>query len=132
MADLAQFLTETARRSPDRTALRFDTEAYDNAGLETASAQAAAMLRARGVRPGDRVTLFDIRCVAEDDSVGVRLLGETGRDVAPGSIGELSVHGHNVLKGYWNRPQRQDSQAPDHRTEHDVTRHGGVAGHEPR
>ncbi|WP_328940220.1 hypothetical protein [Streptomyces tauricus] len=79
--------------------------------MEAASAQAAALLRARGVRPGDRVTLFDIRCVAEDDSVEVRLLGETGRDVAPGSIGEPSVHGPNVLKGYWNRPQQQDPRA---------------------
>jgi acyl-CoA synthetase (AMP-forming)/AMP-acid ligase II len=34
----------------------------------------------------------------------VRVVDETGRDVAPGAIGEVLVRGEHVMKGYWNRP----------------------------
>ncbi|WP_353946648.1 long-chain fatty acid--CoA ligase [Streptomyces sp. HUAS MG91] len=36
--------------------------------------------------------------------VELRLVGEDGRDVGPGEVGELAVRGENVMKGYWNRP----------------------------
>ncbi|CRK52841.1 Long-chain-fatty-acid--CoA ligase (fragment) [Rhodococcus sp. RD6.2] len=37
---------------------------------------------------------------------GIRMcvLGEDGREVAGGEVGELAVHGHNVMKGYWRQP----------------------------
>jgi len=35
----------------------------------------------------------------------VRLVGEEGRDVAPGEVGELWVKGPNVTPGYWRRPE---------------------------
>jgi long-chain acyl-CoA synthetase len=35
----------------------------------------------------------------------IRIVGEDGRDVAPGEIGELWIRGPNVVKGYWNKPE---------------------------
>jgi long-chain acyl-CoA synthetase len=36
--------------------------------------------------------------------VEFRLLDEEGRDVAPGESGEIAIRGHNVMKGYWHKP----------------------------
>jgi len=33
------------------------------------------------------------------------ILGENNQPVAPGEIGELMVHGSNVMQGYWNLPE---------------------------
>ncbi|HSG47611.1 MAG TPA: fatty acid--CoA ligase family protein, partial [Longimicrobiales bacterium] len=37
--------------------------------------------------------------------VRMRLLDESGRDVAPGVLGEVHVSGPNVMSGYWNDPE---------------------------
>jgi len=37
--------------------------------------------------------------------VSMRLIDDTGRDVAPGEVGEVAVKGHNVMKGYWGRDE---------------------------
>jgi long-chain acyl-CoA synthetase len=37
-------------------------------------------------------------------STQVRLVGEDGKDAAPGESGELVVKGPQVMRGYWNRP----------------------------
>ncbi|MFF0203668.1 long-chain fatty acid--CoA ligase [Streptomyces sp. NPDC005017] len=58
MANLAEFLVETARRQPARPALRFGDRVITYAELEEASARAATLLRAEGVRPGHRVALM--------------------------------------------------------------------------
>lgn len=58
MSDLAEFLTRTARRHPERTALRLGTTDVIYAELAERSARAAVLLRAEGVRPGDRVALM--------------------------------------------------------------------------
>ncbi|MFJ3670470.1 long-chain fatty acid--CoA ligase [Streptomyces sp. NPDC090106] len=58
MSNLAEFLTRTARRHPGRTALRLGTTDVTYAELDERSARAAALLRAEGVGPGDRVALM--------------------------------------------------------------------------
>ncbi|MGW2693203.1 long-chain-fatty-acid--CoA ligase [Streptomyces sp. NPDC001296] len=58
MPNLAEFLTRTAQRQPERPALRLDTQVTTYAELDERSARVAALLRAEGVHPGDRVALM--------------------------------------------------------------------------
>jgi long-chain acyl-CoA synthetase len=44
--------------------------------------------------------------------VEMRLVDNARREVAPGEVGEIAIRGHNVMKGYWNRPDAT-SQAID-------------------
>jgi long-chain acyl-CoA synthetase len=36
--------------------------------------------------------------------VEMRLIDADGADVPPGEVGEIAIRGHNVMKGYWGRP----------------------------
>ena len=38
------------------------------------------------------------------EGVEMRVVGADGTEVAPGQTGEIQIRGHNVMKGYWNRP----------------------------
>src|SRR3712207_3847586 len=53
--NLATLLTESAGRHGDRTALKLDDVTVPYAMPDQASARVAALLRARGIEPGDRV-----------------------------------------------------------------------------
>ena len=57
MTNLANILTESARRHPDRPAIRLDDILITYAELDDLTARAAGWLRARGVEPGDRVAI---------------------------------------------------------------------------
>jgi long-chain acyl-CoA synthetase len=53
--NLASNLTASARRTPDRPALRFDSGLLSYADFDRGSAQVAGLLTSLGVGPGDRV-----------------------------------------------------------------------------
>src|SRR3954453_16863282 len=37
--------------------------------------------------------------------VQMRVLDNAGADIAQGEVGEIAIRGHNVMKGYWNKPE---------------------------
>ncbi|MFK0024999.1 long-chain fatty acid--CoA ligase [Streptomyces sp. NPDC090798] len=57
MTNLAAFLVDSAAAQGDRIAVRHDDSTLTYAELDDASARVAALLRDRGLRPGDRVAL---------------------------------------------------------------------------
>ncbi|MFG1664075.1 long-chain fatty acid--CoA ligase [Streptomyces sp. Y7] len=57
MTNLATFLVDSAEAHGDRVAVRQDDSTLTYAELDDACARVAALLRDRGVRPGDRVAL---------------------------------------------------------------------------
>ncbi|MBS2937965.1 long-chain fatty acid--CoA ligase [Nocardioides sp. J2M5] len=38
------------------------------------------------------------------DGVELKLVDRHGVEVGPGEVGEIAIRGHNVMKGYWDRP----------------------------
>lgn len=38
------------------------------------------------------------------EGVELRVVGLDGEDVPQGEVGEIAVRGHNIMKGYWKRP----------------------------
>lgn len=57
MTNLATFLVDSAAAQGDRIAVRHDGGTLTYAQLDDASARVAALLRDRGVQPGDRIAL---------------------------------------------------------------------------
>ncbi len=55
MENLASILSESARRTPDAPAIRLGEVELTYAELDEGSAQLAALLKQKGVKPGDRV-----------------------------------------------------------------------------
>jgi long-chain acyl-CoA synthetase len=45
--------------------------------------------------------------------VEMRLVDEHGADVPPGEVGEIAIRGHNVMNGYWRRPEATAEAIPD-------------------
>jgi long-chain acyl-CoA synthetase len=39
------------------------------------------------------------------EGVEMRLLSDDGEEVPVGEVGEIAIRGHNVMKGYWERPE---------------------------
>src|SRR5215216_1102857 len=58
MANLATILTDTVERHRDRPALKLDDAVVTYAQLDDGSARVVALLRDKGIEPGDRVGIM--------------------------------------------------------------------------
>ncbi|MBJ7522190.1 MAG: AMP-binding protein, partial [Solirubrobacteraceae bacterium] len=56
--NLATLLDQSARRAPDHVALRLGELAVTYAQLDEQTKRFAALLKSRGIQPGDRVALM--------------------------------------------------------------------------
>ena len=45
--------------------------------------------------------------------VEMRAVDDAGNDVAQGEVGEIAIRGHNVMKGYWRKPDATAAAIPD-------------------
>ena len=47
------------------------------------------------------------------EGVEMRVIDSAGADVPMGEVGEIVIRGHNVMKGYWGRPEATAEAIPD-------------------
>jgi long-chain acyl-CoA synthetase len=47
------------------------------------------------------------------DGVEMKVVDEDGNDLPTGEVGEIVIKGHNVMKGYWNRPDATEESIKD-------------------
>ena len=47
------------------------------------------------------------------EGVEMKVVDEDGKDVPQGEVGEIVIRGHNVMKGYWNKPQETGETLKD-------------------
>jgi long-chain acyl-CoA synthetase len=65
-------------------------------GLSETSPVASSNHFGRGHKPGS--------IGAPIAGVEMKIVGDDGHDLPTGEVGEIVIRGHNVIKGYWNRP----------------------------
>jgi long-chain acyl-CoA synthetase len=47
------------------------------------------------------------------EGVEMNVVDEDGGEVAQGDVGEIVIRGHNIMKGYWNRPEATEETVRD-------------------
>ena len=47
------------------------------------------------------------------EGVEMKVVDDHGKEVAQGEIGEIVIRGHNIMKGYWNRPEATEEAITD-------------------
>jgi long-chain acyl-CoA synthetase len=75
----------------------------------------AEILEGYGLSETSPVASFNRRGNTRAGSIGhpiegseMRVVDEEGKEVPAGDVGEIVIRGHNVMKGYWNRPDATD------------------------
>jgi long-chain acyl-CoA synthetase len=74
----------------------FDCKVLEGYGLSETSPVASFNHADRERKPGSIGTPIE--------GVEMKVVDEHDHEVAQGEIGEIVIRGHNVMKGYWNRP----------------------------
>jgi len=69
------------------------------------------ILEGYGLSETSPVASFNLPARRREGSIGVpvtgvamRIVDPNGADVPVGEVGEIAIRGHNVMKGYWNKP----------------------------
>ncbi|MFC8386682.1 long-chain fatty acid--CoA ligase [Nocardia sp. NPDC057272] len=74
----------------------FGVQIFEGYGLSETS-PVASFNRVAEAKPGSIGTPIE--------GVQMRVVDSDGNDVELGEVGEIVIRGHNVMKGYWNRPE---------------------------
>ncbi len=74
----------------------FDCKILEGYGLSETSPVASFNHPDRERKPGSIGTPIQ--------GVEMKVVDDDGNDVPQGEVGEIAIRGHNVMKGYWNRP----------------------------
>jgi len=75
----------------------FDCQILEGYGLSETSPVASFNHPHRERKPGSIGTPIE--------GVEMKVVDDAGNEVAQGEIGEIVIRGHNVMKGYWDRPE---------------------------
>jgi long-chain acyl-CoA synthetase len=75
----------------------FGAKVMEGYGLSETSPVACSNHPDRERKPGSIGTPIE--------GVEMRIVDEDGNEVARGEVGEIAIRGHNVMKGYWRRPE---------------------------
>jgi long-chain acyl-CoA synthetase len=75
---------------------RFGSTVLEGYGLSETSPVASFNRLDRDRKPGSIGTPVT--------GVEMRVVDQTGRPVVTGEVGEIAIRGHNVMKGYWRKP----------------------------
>jgi long-chain acyl-CoA synthetase len=76
---------------------RFGCQVLEGYGLSETSPVASFNRRDRERKPGSIGLPLD--------GIQMRVVARDGTEVAQGDVGEIAIRGHNVMKGYWRRPE---------------------------
>jgi long-chain acyl-CoA synthetase len=83
----------------------FDCKVLEGYGLSETSPVASFNHPDKERKPGSIGTPIE--------GVEMKLVDEDGKDVEQGEVGEIVIKGHNVMKGYWNRPDATEEAIKD-------------------
>jgi long-chain acyl-CoA synthetase len=83
----------------------FGVEVLEGYGLSETSPVACFNHPGRERKPGTIGTPIE--------GVEMRVVDEDGNEVGQGEVGEIAIRGHNVMKGYWKRPDATEEVMRD-------------------
>jgi long-chain acyl-CoA synthetase len=83
----------------------FDCKVLEGYGLSETSPVASFNHPDRERKPGSIGTPIE--------GVEIKVLSEDGQELEQGEVGELAIRGHNVMKGYWKRPDATEEAIVD-------------------
>ena len=83
----------------------FDCKILEGYGLSETSPVASFNHPDRERKPGSIGTPID--------GVEMKLVDDDGNEVDQGEVGEIVIKGHNIMRGYWNRPDATEEAIKD-------------------